>query len=487
MPRKIVNGWDALFITLLIIFFIGGAIATFGADSLAGATQVALFFSAICTGLIGVKNGVSWDDIEDTIVATVGRAVMPLIIFLAVGCLIAGLMISGAVPTLLYYGLGMLSPTFFYPLACLLTALVALCTGSSWTTAATVGVALIGVAMGFDLSLPIAAGAIISGAYFGDKMSPLSETTNLASAIGGADLFVHIRHMIWVSGPSFAISLAAFFMIGLASELPADLGDKIELMQRTLDQQFNLSLLNTLPILALLYMSYKQQPALLAISAGVGLAVIVSFVTQYELILRTITLLYGADGSMLMTLWKVIYDGFLIETGVKELDDLLSRGGMESMVFMVWLVLCSMMLSATLSATGYIEYLLNKLRAIIRGTGSLIATTIGTSVTVNMLTGDQYLSLVLPGQMWKDEYEKRGLKPENLTRTLEDGGTITSPLVPWGACGVFMAGTLGVPTLEYLLFCFFCLLNPLIAICYGIFNIRISHQSPATELKRASS
>ena len=473
MQKKIVNGWDALAITLLIVFFIGGAIATFGADSLNGATQVALFFSAICTGLIGLKNGLSWDDIEDTIVATVGRAVMPLIIFLAVGCLIASLMLSGAVPTLLYYGLGLLSPTYFYPLACLLTALVALCTGSSWTTAATIGVALIGVAIGFDLSLPIAAGAVISGAYFGDKMSPLSETTNLASAIGGADLFSHIRHMIWVSGPSFALSLLLFFIIGLSAELPSDLGDKIAVMQSALDQQFNL---NLLPIAALLFMSYKQFPALLAICAGIGLGVVMSFVTQLDLIYRTIELIYGPDGSMLMTMWKVIYDGFVIDTGVSELNDLLSRGGMQSMVFMVWLVLCSMMLSATLSATGYIEYLLAKLTHIINSTGSLIATTIGTSVTVNMLTGDQYLSIVLPGQMWKDEYEKRGLKPENLTRTLEDGGTVTSPLVPWGACGVFMAGTLGVPTLDYLLFCFFCLLNPAIAIIYGVFGLRISYQ-----------
>lgn len=480
MKQKPLSSLDALLIGAMIIFFIGGAIWAFGADSLAGATQVALFFSAIFTGLIGLKNGISWDDIEDTIVATVGRAVMPLIIFLAVGCLIATMMLSGAVPTLLYVGLGLLSPTFFYPLACLLTALVALCTGSSWTTAATIGVALMGVAMGFDLSLPIAAGAVISGAYFGDKMSPLSETTNLASAMGGSDLFAHIRHMSWVSGPSFLISLVAFFAIGLMADLPENLGEQIANFQLAIANNINLNPINVLPVVALLYMSYKQIPALLAICTGVLLSVVITFITQLELLSATVNLIAGEGGSTIKTLWQVVYDGFQISSGVTELDDLLSRGGMESMVFMVWLVLCSMMLSATLKVTGFIEYVLNKILHVIRSTGSLIAATVGTSVTVNLLTGDQYLSIVLPGQMWKVEYEKRGLDPVNMTRTLEDGGTVTSPLVPWGACGVFMAGTLGVDTLAYFAFTFFCLLNPLIAILYGYMNIRIKRMDTAT-------
>jgi len=477
--KKPLSGWDALFITLLIVLLVGGAIALFGADSLAGATQVAMFFCAIFTALIGIKNGLSWGQVEEQIVETVSRAIIPLIIFLVVGCLIASMMLSGAVPTLLYVGLGLLSPVFFYPLACLLTAIVALCTGSSWTTAATIGVALMGVALGFDLSLPVAAGAIISGAYFGDKMSPLSETTNLASAMGGAELFTHIRHMTIVSLPSFLISLGLFTVIGLTDEVPANLGEKLGLLQSTIESTFNLSILNIIPIAVLLYLSYKQVPALLAITLGTFAAIIMTFVTQFDLLADTIVLLNGADGSMIKTMAQVIYSGFVVNSGVAELDSLLSRGGMDSMIFMVWLVLCSMMLSATLTATGYIEYMLTKLTKLIRNTGSLVASTIGTAISVNLLTGDQYLSIVLPGQMWKEEYEKRGLNPENLSRTLEDGGTVTSPLVPWGACGVFMAGTLGVDTMAYFAFCFFCLLNPIIAIMVATFNYRMTKQPQA--------
>ncbi len=474
MNHKALSVWDALFITSLIVFFIGGAIALFGADSLAGATQVAMFFSAIFTAMIGLKNGLSWSKIEANIIATVSRAIIPLIIFLVVGCLISTMMLSGAVPSLLYVGLSLLSPTFFYPLACVLTAIVALCTGSSWTTAATIGVALMGVAYGFDLSLAVAAGAVISGAYFGDKMSPLSETTNLASAMGGSDLFVHIKHMSFVSVPSFVVTLIFFTIIGLNDDIPANLGDKIALLQANIDTTFSLSVWNIIPIATLLYLSYKKVPALLAISIGTLVAIAMAFICQMDLIRATVELMYGTDGSMTKTVMTVIYNGFVVNTGVEELDSLLSRGGMESMVFMVWLVLCSMMLSATLTATGYIEFILSRIIRGINHTGTLIASTICSSITVNMLTGDQYLSLVLPGQMWKDEYEKRGLSPENLSRTLEDGGTVTSPLIPWGACGVFMAGTLGVDTWSYFLFTFFCLFNPIIAIIYGFLNYKIT-------------
>jgi NhaC family Na+:H+ antiporter len=449
----------------------GSVIGMFGSDSLSGATQVAMMVIAFFTALIGLKNGVSWLEIEKSIVRSSTRTTGPILIFLSIGALIGSLMLSGAVPSLLYYGLNLLSPTYFYPLTCLICALVAICIGSSWTTAATIGVALMGVSYGFALSPEITAGAIISGAYFGDKMSPLSETTNLAPSIAGSDLFEHIRHMAWVSVPSFLIAVLAFFIIGLSTPVTKGSQTGIDALVQTLSQHFNISLINLVPIVLLLWLAVKKTPAFLAIIGVSLLACVFTFVFQYDVLLN----FAGGSGAIMMlkSLWTVLFNGFSINTDNDSVNSLLSRGGMASMVNMAWLVIASMMMTGVLERIGYIDVLMGVLVKFVRSTGSLIASTMATCLGVNIVTGDQYMSLVLPGQMWKSEFAKHNLANVNLSRTLEDAGTLTSPLIPWNACGVYMAGTLAVATIGYLPYCFFNLINPIMALLFAFLNVKI--------------
>jgi NhaC family Na+:H+ antiporter len=449
----------------------GSVIGMFGSDSLSGATQVAMMVIAFFTALIGLKNGVSWLEIEKSIVRSSTRTTGPILIFLSIGALIGSFMLSAAVPSLLYYGLNILSPTYFYPLTCLICALVAICIGSSWTTAATIGVALMGVSYGFALSPEITAGAIISGAYFGDKMSPLSETTNLAPSIAGSDLFDHIRHMAWVSVPSFLIAVLAFFVIGLSTPVTQGSQTSIDALIHTLSQHFNISPINLVPIVVLLWLAVKKTPAFLAIIGVSLLACVFTFIFQYDVLLN----FAGGSGAVLLfkALWTVLFDGFSISTGNQSVNSLLSRGGMASMVNMAWLVIASMMMTGVLERIGYIDVLMGILVKFVRSTGSLIASTMATCLGVNIVTGDQYMSLVLPGQMWKSEFAKHRLANVNLSRTLEDAGTLTSPLIPWNACGVYMAGTLAIATIGYLPYCLFNLINPIMALLFAFLNVKI--------------
>lgn len=449
----------------------GAVIGIFGSGALAGATQVAMMIIGFLAALIGMKNGLSWSAIEQSIIRSSAKIISPILIFLAIGALIGSFMLSGAVPSLLYYGLNILSPSYFYPLTCLICALVAICIGSSWTTAATIGVALIGVSYGFTLSPEITAGAIISGAYFGDKMSPLSETTNLAPSIAGSELFEHIRHMAWVSVPSFILAVTGFLLIGLSEPVASGSQAGINAFIQTLDQHFNISLINLIPVVLLLWLAVKKVPAFLAIMGVSLLACVFTLVFQYNALLS-----FAGNSdllSLLKSFWVVLFEGFDISTDNQSVNTLLSRGGMASMVSMVWLVIASMMMTGVLEKIGYIDALMGIMLKFVSSTGSLIASTMATCIGVNVVTGDQYMSLVLPGHMWRSEFAKRKLAYVNLSRTLEDAGTLTSPLIPWNACGVYMAGTLAVVTIAYLPYCFFNLINPVMALLFAFLNVKI--------------
>lgn len=449
----------------------GAVIALFGSDALAGATQVAMMVIGFLAALLGLKNGLSWQQIEQSIVYSSAKTVGPNLIFLAIGALIGSLMLSGAVPSLLYYGLNILSPTYFYALTCLICALVATCIGSSWTTAATIGVALMGVAYGFNLSPDITAGAIISGAYFGDKMSPLSETTNLAPAVAGSELFEHIRHMAWVSIPSFILAVLGFFIIGINAHVSAGSQADLVAFMHTLELNFSISPVNLIPIAMLLWLAIKKVPAFLAIMGVSLLACVFALLFQFDALI----LFAGSSESISISksIWSVLFSGFTISTDNASVNSLLSRGGMASMVTMVWLVIASMMMTGVLEKIGYIDVLMKVMLKFVSSSGSLIASTMATCIGVNVVTGDQYMSLVLPGHMWKSEFTRRQLASVNLSRTLEDAGTLSSPLIPWNACGVFMAGTLAVTTVAYLPYCFFNLINPVIALLFAFSNIKI--------------
>jgi NhaC family Na+:H+ antiporter len=462
---------DAIVVSVILLSLMGAVIGIFGSDALMGATQVAMMMIGFLAALVGLKNGLSWAQIEQSIIRSSTKIIGPILIFLSIGALIGSFMLSGAVPSLLYYGLNILSPTYFYPLTCLICALVATCIGSSWTTAATIGVALIGVSYGFALSPEITAGAIISGAYFGDKMSPLSETTNLAPAIAGSELFEHIRHMAWVSIPSFSLAVLGFLIIGLNAPIAAGSQAGIIAFVQTLDSYFVISPINLIPMALLLWLAVKRVPAFIAIMGVSLLACVFSLLFQYDALMT-----FAGDTkviSVVKAFWLVLFDGFNISTQNADVDLLLSRGGMASMVSMVWLVIASMMMTGVLERIGYIDVLMKVMLNCVHSTGSLIASTMATCLGVNIVTGDQYMSLVLPGHMWKAEYTKRQLANVNLSRTLEDAGTLSSPLIPWNACGVYMAGTLAVTTVAYLPYCFFNLINPLIALLFAFLNIKI--------------
>jgi NhaC family Na+:H+ antiporter len=355
----------------------------------------------------------------------------------------------------------------------IVSAIVAGSIGSSWTTVGTIGVGLIGIAHGMDMSLPITAGAIVSGSYFGDKLSPLSDTTNLAPAVSGSNLYDHIKHMLWTTIPSILLSLIIFTIIGLYSTAEGNLAMKDETMS-LIEANFATSwwlLVPVLIVLVLAVVKVKPFPTILlgALAGGIFAVIfqpdqIIQFVDRTDL---------SKPMVMIAGVWKAMYTGFSTSTGSENIDLLVNRGGMNSMLEVIWLILSALMFGGVMEETGMLKRLVMALLKLVHGTGSLIATTIFTCVGVNIVASDQYMSIVLPGRMFKMEYDRRGLAPENLSRTLEDSGTLTSPLVPWNTCGAYMAGTLGVATFAYLPFAFFNLINPLVAIFLGFTGISI--------------
>jgi Na+:H+ antiporter, NhaC family len=452
------------------------SVALFGADSSAGGNQIALVIGAVIASIVGIRNGHRWVAIERNIVDGIATALPAILILFSVGSLIGAWMLSGTVPTMIYYGLMLLNPAGFYPAACLLCAVVALSIGSSWTVAGTVGVALIGVAAALGLSVEITAGAIISGAYFGDKMSPLSDTTNLAPAVTGTDLFVHIRHMTWTTAPAFLIALAAFGLLGLFQPV-TQAGPGLELTLRRLDDHFSIGPTMLLPVALVIYLAARKVPAVAAILAGVAAGVVVAVVFQRPVILRLAEDEPMTAGiALVQGVWLVLFDGYTADTGDEQLDSLLSRGGMSSMLHTVWLIITAMSFGAAMEKAGVLDRLVLGLVAMARSVGGLIATTLATCFSVNVLAADQFMSIVITGRMFREEYRRRGLDEKNLSRALEDSGTITSPLIPWNTCGAYMAAALGVPTLAYLPFCFFNLVTPFVSALYGYTGFKISYR-----------
>ena len=455
------------------VFLLALSVLIFGEDSSQGANQIALAIGAVIATVIGIKNGHRWKVIEENIVNGIATALPAILILFSVGSLIGVWMLSGTVPTMIYYGLLLLDPSIFYPATCLLCAITALSIGSSWTVAGTLGIGLIGIAAGLNLSLEITAGAIISGAYFGDKMSPLSDTTNLAPAVTGIDIFTHIRHMVWTTAPSFVFALIVFSLIGLTGS-SAEPADSLAATLDTIDAMFEINVAMLLPVVVVVYMAVKGFPAIASILSGVLAGVLVAVILQQPVLrgLADDASLNDAT-AMVKAVWIVLFNGFTASTGNANLDSLLTRGGMSSMLSTVWLVIAAMCFGAAMEKAGILERLVRVLVSSASSTGALIATTLGTAFGVNVLAADQYMAIVLPGRMFKDTYRERGLHMKNLSRTLEDSATITSPLIPWNTCGAYMAATLGVATIAYLPFCFFNLINPFIAAAYGYANFKI--------------
>ncbi|MDP4910442.1 MAG: Na+/H+ antiporter NhaC [Pseudomonadales bacterium] len=469
---------DALIPVVFLVLMLALSVYLYGDNSSYGANQIALILAAGLAALVGIKNGHGWKSIEAGIVKGISTALGAILILLAVGSLIGTWILAGTVPTMIYFGLQVLHPSVFFAAACLICVLVSVSIGSSWTTAGTIGVALIGIAQGMGLSLEMTAGAIISGAYFGDKMSPLSDTTNLAPAVAGSELFAHIRHMVWTTAPTITIALLLFLVIGLVQS-PPEAAINLDATLTILDANFAITLWALMPLVIVLTMAARGLPAFPTIMTGALVGGVFAALLQPEAIARFVAT--GGAGSVhdnhwintVNAVWQALFNGFSIDTGNSAVNDLLSRGGMSSMLNTVWLILCALTFGAVLEHAGLLQRLVEAALQLVNGTGSLVVTVLCTCIGINIVAADQYIAIVLPGRMYKAEFKRRGLDPLNLSRTLEDSATITSPLIPWNTCGAYMAGTLGVATLAYLPFCFFNLLNPLVAALYGIYNVKI--------------
>lgn len=464
---------DALIPIVALIAMLGSAVYLFSSDSSSGANQIALILAACIAIVIGIKNGFTWAEMEQGIVRSVGVATGALLILFSVGSLIGTWILAGTVPTMIYYGMQILNPDYFYAACCLLCAVVALSIGSSWTVAGTLGIALIGIASAMGLNVEMTAGAIISGAYFGDKMSPMSDTTNLAPAVAGTDIFSHIKHMTWTTIPSILIALIGFLFLGLTVE-STNISTDLDSTLMLIEQNYHPGVSLLLPLLVVLVLAYKKVPAFPTVILGTLAGAICAAIFQFDNVVK-----FADDANLvpivalMKGIWMAMFDGYTATTGDKVLDSLLSRGGMSSMVNTVWLILCAMAFGGVMEVTGLLQRILQSILKMVTGTTSLIITTLGCCIGANIITADQFIAIVLPGRMLKLEYTKRGLAPVNLSRTLEDSATITSPLVPWNTCGAFMASTLGVATIAYLPYAFFNLVCPFVSAGYAYFNFKI--------------
>ena len=467
---------DAIIPIIVLIIMLSVSVYLYGDNSSYGANQIALILSASIGAIIAIKNGYSWKEVESGIVKGIGMGMRAILILLAVGALIGTLIMSGTVPAMIFYGLDILSPSFFYFTACIICAISSISIGSSWTVAGTLGVALMGIATGLGLSPPVTAGAIISGAYFGDKMSPLSDTTNLAPAIAGTDLFSHIRHMVWTTGPSLLIALIIFLIMGLTSNAEGN-AEGLQLIQLTLNKTFNISIISFIPIIVIFVLAYKKMPAFPTILIGALLAGLFSILLQPEVVSNFVNQPGLSSGlTMISGVWTALHSGFVLESGVTVVDDLLTRGGMASMLNTIWLVVCALTFGAVLETAQLLHKIVEKVLIFANSTGSLIVTTIATCIGINIIAADQYIAIVLPGRMYRAEFKRRKLASRNLSRALEDSGTITSPLIPWNTCGAYMSASLGIATFSYVPYCFFNLVNPVIAILYALLNVKIVKQ-----------
>jgi NhaC family Na+:H+ antiporter len=458
----------SVLIVLLVL-----SVRLFGDGASSGPNQIALLLAAGTAMLIGLRNGLAYVDLQHAVVKGVSLATTAIFILLAVGALIGTWVLSGTVPALIYYGLQLLHPSWFYPAVCLICAVVGLAIGSSWTVAGTVGVALLGVAVGLGLDPAIAAGAVISGAYFGDKMSPLSDTTNLAPAAAGSELFAHIRHMSWTTLPAFVLALVIFTIIGLRQAGVGDAGALAPLLAG-LDARFDIGPHLLIPLVVLLWMAMRKMPAFPTIAIGALLGAVFAVLFQREAVLALAGV--NSDHPVMQLIggaWRALFDGYQADSGDDTMDSLLNRGGMASMLNTVWLIVCAMAFGACMERAGLLERLVEQILRAVRGPGSLVVATILTAIGVNVIASDQYIAIVLPGRLFKLEFDRQGLDPVNLSRAVEDGGTMTSALVPWNTCGAYMAATLGVATMDYLPYALLNWLSPLIAMAMAIAGFKL--------------
>ena len=461
---------------VVLIGLLAVVITLFGSDSLSGGSQIALLMGLLtCLFISMVFYRVAWKTFEQQIAKTLGGVAVTLLILLTVGMLAGSWMVSGVVPTLIYYGVQILSPQFFLIGACAICALVSLLSGSSWTTIATIGVALLGIGDALGISEAWTAGAIISGAYFGDKMSPLSDTTILASSTTGVDIFDHIRYMMLTTMPAFIITLIIFFVAGLTMSGNADV--QVEQYTEGLASTFNISLWTLLvPVLTAVLIA-RRLPSLIVLFLSALMAGVVALILQPHILAQI-----GEGGPMPVVRGLAItyYGATAVDTGSASLNELVATGGMTGMLNTIWLIICAMCFGAVMVASGMIESITRVVISWIKNRLGLVSSTVSSGLFLNIATGDQFISIVLTADMFRHVYERLGYEPRLLSRTCEDSATVTSVLVPWNTCGMTQSTVLGVPTLTYLPYCFFNLLSPLMTMLVAAIGWRIKQRKTNT-------
>ena len=446
--------WEALVSILALVTMISLAIVRYESDA-----HVPILIGVLVAALVGLRAGFSWKEIETGMLNGITNSLQAIVILGIIGILIGVWILSGVVPTLLYYGLKILHPKIFLPATLIICSITSLATGTSWGTAGTIGIALIGIGSGLGFPLPIVAGAVLSGAYFGDKMSPLSDTTNLAPAMVGTDLYTHIKHMTYTTGVSIAITLAieialGFFYGGGEANL-----ESVNQILAGIDAQFAVNPLLLLPPLVVMVLAFRKIPAVPGITIGIIVAAVLGMIFQKN-----------GFGDLL----SAAYGGYTSNSGVEAVDNLLTKGGFESMMYTVSLVICAMMFGGIMEKTNQLRVVVTVILKKAQSTGSLITATVLTAIGSNLILCDQYMSIVMTGKMYAQAYKDQGLHPKNLSRAIEDSATVTANLVPWNSGGAYMAATLGVATIAYLPFNFFCWISPIVSMLFGWFNITIA-------------
>ena len=439
--------WEAIVSLLSLVVGIMLSILVYGMDP-----HIPMLLGVFVAAIVAARAGYKWDVIQDGMLKGIANSLQAIVILLIIGILIGVWIVSGVVPTLLYYGLKILAPEIFLPATVVICAVTSLATGTSWGTTGTIGVALMGIGSGLGFPLPLVAGAVLSGAYFGDKMSPLSDTTNLAPAMAGTDIYTHIRHMTYTSGVAIVLTLVIEVALGLFYGGGEENLAAVEEILVTLDRDFTIGLWHLIPPLLVIVCAYKRAPAIPGLVAGVLSAVVLGMIFE---------------GVTYPELLDVAYSGYASNTGIEAVDSLISKGGFTSMLYAISIVICAMMFGGIMEGTNQLKVIVERILRMATSSGSLITSTVLTSLGANVVLCDQYMAIVLGGRMYAQAYRDRGLHAKNLSRAVEDSATVTANLVPWNSGGAYQAATLGVATIAYLPFNFFCWLSPLVTLVYG--------------------
>ncbi|MEO9513649.1 MAG: Na+/H+ antiporter NhaC [Flavobacteriaceae bacterium] len=471
IENRELNIWEALIpIAVLVGLLAYNVLVAFGDYSIEGPNQFALLLGAAVAAIVGFFNKVSFKTMMQEVAENVRSTTGALLILLMVGALSGTWLISGIIPAMVYYGLQILNPTIFLAACVIICAIISIATGSSWTTSATVGIALIGIGGAMGISMGMTAGAVLSGAYFGDKMSPLSDTTNLAPAMAGGELFSHIRYMSLTTIPTILVTFIAFLIIGFTQNT-SGATDHSEI-SNLITSKFNLTPWVFIVPLVVIFLIVKKVQPLVALLVGTLLGGVFAVIFQPEIV-KTLA---GTETLDFKSAYQAVMNSITIETQLEapeQYEKLFKSKGMSGMLSTIWLIVCAMVFGGIMDGIGALERITKSLLSMAKTTFGLFASTVGSCLALNVTASDQYLAIVVPGKMFSKAYKERGLAPENLSRTLEDSGTVTSVLVPWNTCGAYHSGVLGVGVGEYFLYAIFNWLSPIMTLLFAAFGIKI--------------